>query len=114
MSRTVLPLLVVASALLGTACNETKTPTEPVLAATAPTPTPTVVPGQPAVLSGKVTWGFGYAPMTDVVVSCQGRSTTTVAGGTYTLEGLTSGPANVTFQELGDPNVLKADATLQP
>lgn len=90
--RDCVSFLLVVLALLGIACTETKTPTEP--AVFAPTPTPTPVTGEPASLSGKV-WSYGpLEPGT--TVECQGQKTTTATDGTYSLPSLRSGFAQVT------------------
>ena len=88
-------LVLVAAALFGLACSETRTPTEPA-AFVAPTPAPTPVP-QAASMSGKVTWTYGDGGgIAGAPVSCQGRSTTTSSDGTYNLTGLMSGRTTVT------------------
>jgi hypothetical protein len=96
-----LPLVLVAAALFGLACNETKTPTEPAASFNPPRPTqtPTLIPTptpipQPATLSGTVTKYSG--PVVGETVDCQGRSATTSSSGAYNLTGLVAGTTIVT------------------
>lgn len=110
-------LVLVALALLGVACNETKTPTEPAgpLIGATPTPTPTAAPTpipQPASLSGTVT----YHGTLDAgaIIGCQGRSTTTSSDGAYNLTGLMSGKTTVTVQYFPNDYPEGFPAELQP
>lgn len=96
LGQSLASLVLVAAALFGLACNESRTPTEPVaLASSTPTPTPTPTPiPQPATMSGTVTT---YGPLpAGTIVECQGQSTTTSSSGAYSLPGLMSGKTTVT------------------
>lgn len=103
-------LVLVALALLGAACNETKTPTEPV-AFVSPTPAPTPVPQSASMFGTIETYG---PPLADAIVVCQGRSTTTSGNGAYSLTGLTSGRTTVTVQPRTDPNPTEFAVELKP
>jgi len=112
--RFLAPLVLVASTLLCLACNETKTPTEPV-AFVSPTPAPTPIPqpAQPASMSGKVTWIYGDGgPIAGASVSCQGRSAITSSDGTYSLTGLMSGMTTVTVT-VNLPTILREDFPIE-
>lgn len=90
-----LALLLAVAACLVLACGDARSPVEPssIPAAPTPAPTPTLVPGQPSVMTGVVR---SYGPLEPgTTVECQGRSTTTTAEGAYTLTGLLSGPSRV-------------------
>ncbi len=91
-------LVLVALAFLAAACNETKTPTEPVTFV-SPTPAPTPVPQSASMFGTIETYG---PPLADAIVGCQGRSTITSSNGAYSLTGLMSGRTIVTVQP---PNV---------
>lgn len=86
-------LVLVAAALFGLACNETRTPTEPTTFV-SPTAAPTPIP-QAATMSGTVTSSYDGV-WVGVTVECQGRSVITSSGGTYSLAGLMSGKTIVT------------------
>lgn len=107
-SRTSLVLVVLA--LLGVACNETRTPTEPATFV-SPTPAPTPVP-QSASMSGTITT-YG-PPLADAIVECQGRSTITTSDGAYSLTGLMSGKTTVTVQPPAAPYPTEFSIELKP
>lgn len=108
-------LVLLATALLAVGCGETKTPTEPakvVLATPTPRPSPAPTPiPQPADMSGKVTTYSG--PIANVIIECQGRSTTTTIDGAYVLTGLMSGVTVVTVHVSPD-DVEIFDIELKP
>lgn len=100
LCKSLASLVLGSVTLFGLACNETKTPTEPVASFNPPrptqTPTPVQTPGQPAVMSGTVTWLYGESSIAGAIVSCQGKSTTSSNDGAYNLTALTSGKTTVT------------------
>jgi hypothetical protein len=97
LRRATVTLAVVLSALFGFACKEGKSPTEPAAIVATPTPGPTPTPTpvlQPASMSGKVRW-YGGAPVPSATVSCQQKSATAAADGSYSLSELHSGETDV-------------------
>ena len=56
---------------------------------------------EPGVVAGKVTDVVTGSPISGVLVSADGASTTTVADGTYNLQGLTAGTHSLSFQKEG-------------
>lgn len=97
-------------ALLGIACTETKTPTEPT-AVVAATPTPA---GPAVTLSGVVTDQSG-APYSPAVVYCQGVGSTEVSAdprGKYRLTGLKAGAAVVKVYAQGQQKSQDFDVVL--
>ncbi|HQQ76416.1 MAG TPA: carboxypeptidase-like regulatory domain-containing protein [Thermoanaerobaculia bacterium] len=97
------PIAVALAGFLATACNEAKSPTEPVaFVAKTPTPAPTVVAGEPAIMAGIVSAYAGTPPVAGAIVECQGKSTTTASDGSYLLGGLVSGTWTVTVRYGGD------------
>ena len=103
-------LVLVASALFGLACSDTRTPTEPVNRVFEPTPTPAPA----ASLSGKVKWLYGDAIAAGLTVECQGRSTITSSDGTYSLTGLVSGKTTVDVGIPGQDGPDRFEVELKP
>jgi hypothetical protein len=107
------PFLVFALALLGAACNETKTPTEP--AAVAATPTPTPGPAGLASLSGTIRDQAGVPYGGAAAIYCGNVSTQTKASpvGHYEFSGLPSGHSKVAIYAQGQDTPQRFEIDLQ-
>lgn len=114
-SQTVASTLLAATALLGVACNETKTPTEPAAVAATPTPNPT--PG-PSSLSGTITDQAGVPYGGGASIYCGNVSTETKASpaGRYEFSSLPSGHSKVAIYAQGQdtPQRFEIDLKVGP